>query len=92
MLILDKLWDGQVIPSEGQYRPNSDYIPHLRKREECEQRLKAELSQEGKRTLEQYLQAEGSIDTLGCSDSFAAGFRMGVMVMLDVFLTGNGIK
>ncbi len=90
MLILDELWFGQVAPAEQPCRPNSDYIPHLRRQEECEQRLKAELSEEGKQTLEAFRKAEAAIDTLGCSDSFAAGFRTGVLMMLDVFLPECG--
>ncbi len=89
MLILDKLWFGQVAPAEQQYRPVSDFSPYLRKQEACERLMKAELTEEGKRALEEYLQAEGSIDIMGTSDSFAAGFRTGVLMMLDVFLSGS---
>ncbi len=85
MLILDKLWRGDVAPGERRYRPNREYGKHFQKIEQCEGTIKAELSDAGKVAFADYADAVAEVKAMGECDNFIEGFRMGVMVMLDVF-------
>ena len=46
--------------------------------------MKAELSQAGLKALEDFADAERKVRVMSDCDSFMDGFRMGVLMMLDV--------
>ncbi len=85
MLLLDKLWEGEISPGERRYRPGKEYGKHLQKMEKCENAIKAELSEQGKVAFEDFLSADSAISAMEGCDSFIAGFRMATLMMLDVF-------
>lgn len=85
MLFLHKLWKGDVAPGEQRYRPNREYGKQFHKMEQCEQAINAELSDAGKVAFADYADAVAEVKAMGECDNFIEGFRMGVMVMLDVF-------
>lgn len=91
MLFLEEFWRGNISPGEKRYRPNSDYSKAFRTMERCEEYMKEHLSEEGWKLFEQFQDAEREVSCLSDCDNFIEGFRMGVMVMLDVLLPHNSI-
>jgi hypothetical protein len=87
MLILEEFWRGNVSPGEERYRPNSDYSKAFRTMERCEQYMKEHLSEEGLKIFEQFQDAEREVSCLSDCDNFIDGFRMGAMIMMDVFVS-----
>lgn len=87
MYILDQFWQGAVTPGEQAYVPMRQYEPFLRAKERCEKVLQAELSETGRKALEERTQAEDHICALGLCDNFIDGFRLGALMMLDVLST-----
>ena len=53
--------------------------------EKCEDALNAELSPEGKKVWEDYMDAVATLHELAECDHFMEGFRMGAKFMLDIF-------
>ena len=53
--------------------------------------MKEHLSDEDWKLFEQFQDAEREVSCLSDCDNFIEGFRMGVMVMLDVLLPHNSI-
>ncbi len=47
MYILEKLWQGQLVPGERLYRPREAYGEFFKAKERCEAAMKAELSAAG---------------------------------------------
>ena len=85
MLILEEFWRGNICPGETKMRPRSEYTLCYKRIEKCEEALNAELSQEGKKALEEYMDAVASLHDLAECDRFMEGFRMGAKFMLDIF-------
>lgn len=85
MLILEEFWRGNICPGETKMRPRSEYTLCYKRIGKCEEALNAELSQEGKKALEEYMDAVASLHDLAECDRFMEGFRMGAKFMLDIF-------
>ena len=66
-------------------RPHTEYALCYKRIEKCEDALKAELSPEGKKAWENYMDAIASLHDLAECDRFMEGFRMGAKFMLDIF-------
>ena len=85
MLIWEEFWRGNICPGETKMRPRSEYTLCYKRIGKCEEALNAELSQEGKKALEEYMDAVASLHDLAECDRFMEGFRMGAKFMLDIF-------
>lgn len=66
-------------------RPHEEYALCYKRIEKCEDKLNAELSPEGQKALEEYMDAVVSLHDLAECDRFMEGFRMGAKFMLDIF-------
>ncbi len=84
MLILEQFLYGNVSPGERRYHPREEYNKPFRVMEKCEEVLKAELSPAGWAAFKDYAETSSKAYGLEVSDSFIDGFRMGVLMMLDV--------
>ncbi len=85
MMILDQLWYGNLAPGERKIRPSGEYGKQFRIMEKYEEMVKAELSEAGKKAFEDFMDAGSTASDMSECDSFVTGFRMGVLMMLDVF-------
>ena len=92
MLILDKLWNGNVELGERRYHPSSEYNKRMCKREDYEKKVKAELSEAGKLAFDNFADAQLAVGVVCEGDKFIDGFRMGAMLMLDVLYPNRSQK
>ena len=85
MLILEDFWRGNICPGETKMRPHEEYALCYKRIGKCGDALNAELSPEGKKALEDYMDAVATLHDLAECDRFIEGFRMGAKFMLDIF-------
>ena len=86
MLFLEDFWKGNATPGEKRYRPNSEYSKPYRTMEHSEKYMKEHLDDEALKVFEEFVNADQEINCLSDCDNFIEGFRIGVMMMLDVLL------
>ena len=87
MLFLEEFWNGNISPGEERYHSRKEYSRLLNAMEECEDYLKAKLSQEDFAVFVKYQDADREFGCLEVGDNFMDGFRMGAKVILDVLLS-----
>lgn len=89
MLLLDKLWKGDIAPCEGRYHPSTEYSKAMGTMERCDDTLKAHLSEEDYRLFREYADATISTACIESCDNFIEGFRMGAKMMMDILADSN---
>lgn len=90
MYVLDRLWRGEIVPTERSFRQRSKYQITLK--ELCQQMdefLKL-LSPEAKKQLEAVSALKSDISMMEHEDSFIYGFRLGVGILLDAVSAYDG--
>lgn len=90
MYVLDKLWRGEITPSERMVRPGSDYQKTSSQRNAEMKRLLELLSPEAKEQLEMVETLRYDMNMLSEEDVFICGFRLGARIMLDVMGSHQG--
>ena len=83
MYLLDKLWRGDITPSERYIRPNSEYSELRHKAAQLGKQITDSLSDDGKRMLQEYQDLREQMCYISEEDSFVNGFRIGVGLLLD---------
>ena len=84
MYLLDKLWKGDIAPSERYIRPGSEYKRKSKAFCDAAERLQEQLSPEGKSLWEDVDRLKADMALLSEEDIFIYGFRMGARMILDV--------
>lgn len=90
MYVLDKLWRGEITPSERLVRSGSDYQKASSQRNAEMKRLLELLSPEAKEQLEVVETLKHDMTMLSEEDVFICGFQLGARIMLDVMGTHQG--
>ena len=90
MYVLDKLWRGEITPSERLVRSGSDYQKVSSQRNAEMKRLLELLSPEAKEQLEVVETLKYDMTMLSEEDVFIYGFQLGARIMLDVMGTHQG--
>ena len=90
MYVLDKLWRGEITPSERLVRSGSDYQKVSSQRNAEMKRLLELLSPEAKEQLEVVEILRYDMNMLSEEDVFICGFRLGARIMLDVMGSHQG--
>ena len=90
MYVLDKLWRGEITPSERLVRSGSDYQKASSQRNAEMKRLLELLSPEAKEQLEVVETLKYDMTMLSEEDVFIYGFQLGARIMLDVMGTHQG--
>ena len=84
MYLLDKLWRGDIAPSDRYIRPDSEYKKVARAFCDVADRLQDQLAPEGKKLWEEADRLKSDMVMLTEEDVFIYGFRMGARMILDV--------
>ena len=84
MLVIDKLWNGEISPSERYCRKNSPAQELNDELAEKSQALERAMSEEIKPLWEDYSAVRSRIEMLESEDAYIEGVRFGVLLMLDV--------
>lgn len=87
MYVLDKLWRGKLSPNEQCIVHGSEYSDLRSKAVQLEKKILSGLSDEGKRTLQEYQELRDQMAYISEEDTFVNGFRTGVGLLLDAIGT-----
>jgi hypothetical protein len=87
MYVLDKLWRGKLSPNEQCIVHGSEYSDLRSKAVQLEKKILSGLSDEGKRTLQEYQELRDQMAYISEEDMFVNGFRTGVGLLLDAIGT-----
>ena len=83
--ILEALARGEIFPFTGSMKRDRDYEQANQLSCDSEQKLKSALSTDLKETFEQYISAQDEISSADGFDQFIYGYRLGVLMMVEVF-------
>ena len=87
MYVLDKLWQGKLSPNEQCIVHGSEYSDLRSKAVQLEKKILSGLSDEGKRTLQEYQELRDQMAYISEEDMFVNGFRTGIGLLLDAIGT-----
>jgi hypothetical protein len=83
--IVEELFCGNLKPEERMVPTDPDYRPLNKKISEIMQEAKVRFSEKDFATLEQILDLNGESNSMVIKEAFVQGFRMGTLVMVEVF-------
>ena len=86
MFILEELWQGNITPNVRQMQNGGAYQKAMCKITELSDAFSKELSEDGKRAIKEYEDLQMELFDISDTDAFIRGVRIGVKLMLDVFL------
>lgn len=84
MLILDDLWYGNVQPSDRAVLHGSEYEKLSRKTAAISDQIRAALTEEQEKLLDDLLDTEMIMASISEQDAFSVGVRIGAKFILDV--------
>ncbi len=84
MYLLDRLWRGNITPSDRYVRPDSEYKKTSKAFCDAIDRLLEVLPPEGKEYWNEVDRLKSNMVMLAEEDVFIYGFRLGARMMLDV--------
>ena len=90
MFVLDKLWRGDLTPSEKFVRQGSEYRDKQLRISHIADQNTGELSQKGQELFQEFLAAQMELQYMEDQDTFIEGFRMGAGLLLDVVTDYKG--
>lgn len=83
--VLEEIYHGNLNPEERMVPKDPEYRPLNRKISQLMEEAKQRLSKSEFAALEQILDLNGESSSMVASEAFAQGFRMGALVMMEVF-------
>ena len=83
MYVLDKLWRGELSPSEPCVKYGSEYSEIRHKATQLSSQLISSLPDEEKRIFQEYQELRERMCYISEEDMFVNGFRTGVGLILD---------
>ena len=83
MYVLDKLWRGELSPSEPCVKYGSEYSEIRHKATQLSSKLVSRLPDEEKRIFQEYQELRERMCYISEEDMFVNGFRTGVGLILD---------
>lgn len=91
MNILEELANDNLHPSSRYYRRNSEFDRAVKRVADTESALRSVLSQTEKSLFDAYAEAQDEISYLSSTDTFVYGYRLGALMMIEVFRTSDEI-
>ena len=90
MKILDELWYGNIAPFEQSTRGDKRFSELLKLVNQNREELIGTLADKQKETLEKYEEIMNEMYNVTEREAFSYGFRLGVRLMSEAFLTNFG--
>ena len=90
MFVLDRLWRGEISPSERYIRRGSEYETLLKELSRQEEHLRSQLTAEGAEALSACQRLQMELQSIENRETFLEAFRMGAGMILDVLLDHRG--
>ena len=89
--ILKQFYLDNLITSPTDIKPNSKLSHAMNRLTEAEDILQSLLNDDGKKTLETYSNTQMEINALTCADNFLNGYKLGVLMTMEVFNTTDDL-
>ena len=83
MYVLDKLWRGKLSPNEQCIVHGTEYSDLRHKATQLSKQIACSLSDEGKKTFQEYQDLREQMAYISEEDMFVNGFRTGIGLLLD---------
>ena len=83
MYVLDKLWRGKLSPNEQCIVHGTEYSDLRHKATQLSKQIVCSLSDEGKKTFQEYQDLREQMAYISDEDMFVNGFRTGIGLLLD---------
>ena len=90
MKILDELWYGNIAPFEQSASGDKRFAELLKLVNQNREELSGALTDKQKETLEKYEETVNEMYNVTEREAFSYGFRLGVRLMSEAFLTNFG--
>ena len=90
MKILDELWYGNIAPFEQSTLGDKRFAELLKSVNQNREELNCMLTDKQKETLEKYEESLNEMYNVTEREAFSYGFRLGVRLMSEAFLTNFG--
>ncbi|WP_178019619.1 DUF6809 family protein [uncultured Paenibacillus sp.] len=91
--ILEEIYNGNLNPEERMVPTDPEYRSLNRKISDLMEEVKQRFSESDFAVLEQILDLNGESNSMVTSEAFVQGFRMGALVMVEVFCgEGKGFE
>ena len=87
MYVLDKLWRGELTPSESDIPHDAAYHEKLLELSRLADQLSEELGQNGQGLFEAFRDTQMELQSIENQEAFTTGFRIGTGLLLDA-ITG----
>ncbi len=91
MNILEEFLNGNIQPNDRYFCRGSKYGQAIKKLSDAEHALRAALNEQETELLNAYVNAQEKIDYLSGTDRFIYGYRLGVLMTMEVFRTSDEI-
>ena len=86
---LEDLYYGNITPCDKRIKPRTALQQTLDDAEQCEERLAAQLDDEGKNLLHRLSDAENEAGSTIALENFILGFRLGMRLAVEGLLGGG---
>lgn len=83
--IISKLYDGEIFPSEQIVSNDPRYWPMIRNISRERELLKAKLEKKDADRLEALSEQYYEVSSMSCYANFAYGFRLGMLLMYEIW-------
>lgn len=87
--ILEELANDNLHPNSRYYRRNTEFDRATKQVADTENALRTVLGEPEKRLLDAYSKAQDEIGYLSRTDKFIYGYRLGVLMTMEVFRTSD---
>ena len=87
--ILEDLYYGNITPCDKRIKPGTALQQVLDEAEQCEERLAAQLDDEGKALLHRLSDAENEASSTIALENFILGFRLGMRLTVEGLLDSD---
>jgi len=84
--ILEDLYFGNIRLDIRPYSQSPAFIKAMRTRNGCMEKLEASLNSHGNELFEKYCEAQGEVEGIVNFDTFTYALRLGMMLMIEVFI------
>lgn len=88
--ILSELYHGNINPVAKSIVQGSAYQKVMHRLSDLEEKLVAQLDEEQKKLLEDFIAAQGELNYISGEERFTDGFRMGARMILEIFEKEDG--
>ena len=89
--ILEEFAYGNISPEARFFKRNSQYGEAMRAMSGNEEKLLARLNEDDKLLFQKYVEAQSEINQLTAVGNLIYGFKMGLMMTAEAFVTGESL-